>query len=54
MASSMRRPIASESASSVMVLMVKSITHMMKNAEMMEMGSASPVMTVDRHELRKR
>ena len=32
MASSMRRPIASDSASSVMVFTVKSNTHMMKNA----------------------
>jgi hypothetical protein len=34
--------------------MVKFATHMMKNAEMIEIGSASPVMTVDRQELRKR
>jgi hypothetical protein len=54
MASSMRRPIASERASSVMVFMVKPNTHIEKKAEMMLIGSASPVMIVERQELRKK
>jgi hypothetical protein len=54
MASSIRRPIASDSASSVMVFTVKLNTHMMKNALMIETGSVSPVITVDRHEFRNR
>ena len=53
-ASSISSPIASDSASSVMVFIVKPNTHMMKNAEMMEIGSVSPVMTVERQEFRKR
>ena len=53
-ASSISSPIASESASSVMVFTVKSNTHMMKNALMIETGSVSPVMTVERHEFRNR
>ena len=53
-ASSMSRPIASDSASSVMVFRVKSNTHMMKNAEMIDTGSVSPVMTVERQEFRNR
>jgi hypothetical protein len=53
-ASSTRRPMASESASSVIVLSVKLNAHMMKNAEMIEIGSASPVMIVERQELRKK
>ena len=53
-ASSMSRPMARESASSVMVLSVKLNAHMMKNDEISEMGSARPVMIVERHELRKK
>ena len=37
-----------------MVFTVKSNTHMMKNALMIETGSVSPVMTVERHEFRNR
>ena len=37
-----------------MVFTVKSNTHMTKNALMIDTGSVSPVMTVDRHELRNR
>ncbi len=54
MASSMSRPIASDSASSVMVFIVKLNTHMMKNALMIDTGSVSPVITVERHEFRNR
>ena len=54
MASSIRSPIASDSASRVIVLRVKFSTHMMKKELMIEMGRVSPVMTVDRHELRNR
>jgi hypothetical protein len=46
--------MASESASSVIVLSVNPIAHIAKNAEMMLTGSVSPVMTVERHELRNR
>ena len=53
-ASSISSPIASDSASSVIVFTVKPNTHMMKNAEMMLTGSVSPVMTVDRQEFRNR
>ena len=38
----------------VMVVTVKSNTNMMTNALMIETGSVSPVMTVDRHEFRNR
>ena len=54
MASSMRSPMASDSARSVIVFNVKSNSHITKNAEMIDTGSVSPVMTVDRQELRKR
>ena len=54
MASSISRPIASDSASSVMVFTVKPNTHMMKNAEMIEIGSVRPVITVERQEFRNR
>jgi len=53
-ASSIRSPIASERASRVMVFTVKLNTHMMKNALMIETGSVSPVITVERHEFRNR
>jgi hypothetical protein len=54
MASSISSPMASDSASSVMVFTVKSNTHMMKNAEMIETGSVRPVMMVERQEFRNR
>ena len=53
MASSIRRPIASESAISVMTLSVIPRKYMTMNEEMTEIGSVSPVMTVERQELRK-
>ena len=53
-ASSIRRPIESESASSVMVFSVKPNSHMAKKLEMIATGSVRPVMTVDRQELRNR
>ena len=53
-ASSINKPIASDSASSVIVFNVKLNTHMMKNAEMIDTGSVRPVMTVERHEFRNR
>jgi hypothetical protein len=53
-ASSINRPMASESASSVMVFSVKPNTHMMKNDEMIDTGSVRPVMTVERQEFRNR
>ncbi len=53
-ASSIRRPMASDSAISVSVLIVMFRKYMTMNDEMTEMGSVSPVMTVDRQELRKR
>jgi hypothetical protein len=54
MASSISRPMASESASSVMVLSVKLNAHMTKNDEISEIGSARPVMIVERQLLRKK
>jgi hypothetical protein len=54
MASSISSPIASDRASRVIVLMVKPQIHMAKNADMIEIGSASPVMTVERQEFRKK
>ena len=54
MASSISSPIASDSAISVIVLIVKPNIHITKNAEMMDTGSVRPVMTVERHEFRKR
>ncbi len=53
-ASSISSPIASDSASSVIVFSVKPKIHIPKNAEMTEIGSASPVMIVERHEFRNR
>ena len=53
-ASSIRSPIASDNASSVIVFSVKPNRNMPKNAEMTEIGSARPVMTVERQELRNR
>src|SRR5918992_392154 len=47
-ASSISRPIDSDSASSVMVFTVKLNTHMMKKALMIEMGRVRPVITVER------
>ena len=54
MASSISRPMASDKAINVMVLIVKLNTHMMKKALMMLTGSVRPVMTVERHDLRNR
>jgi hypothetical protein len=54
MASSISRPMASDSASSVMVLMVNPKIHIPKYAEMMEIGSARPVMIVERQLFRKK
>ena len=53
-ASSISSPIASDSAISVSVLIVMPRKYMTMNDEMTEIGSVRPVMTVDRHELRKR
>ena len=53
-ASSISNPIASDSASSVMVFIVKLNIHMAKNAEMTDTGSVRPVMTVERQEFRNR
>ena len=54
MASSMRRPIASDGAMSLMMFSVIPRKCMAMNEEMTEIGSVSPVMTVERQELRKR
>ena len=52
-ASSMRRPIARDSAISVMTLSVIPMKFMTMKEEMTEIGRVSPVITVERHELRK-
>ncbi len=52
-ASSISRPIASESAISVMTLSVMPRKYMAMNEEITEIGSVSPVITVERQELRK-
>ena len=52
-ASSMSSPIASESAISVITFSVMPAKFMTMNDEMTEIGSVRPVMTVERHELRK-
>ena len=52
-ASSISRPMASESAISVSVFSVMPRKYMTMNDEMTEMGSVRPVMTVDRQEFRK-
>ncbi len=52
-ASSMSRPIASESAISVSMLSVMSRKYMTMNDEITEIGSVRPVITVERHEFRK-
>ena len=54
MASSISNPMASDSASSVMVFSVKSNAHITKNDEISEIGSARPVMIVERQEFRKK
>ena len=54
MASSIRMPIASESPSSDIVSSVKPSTHTAMKLASTDTGSARPVMTVERHELRKR
>ncbi len=53
-ASSMRMPIASDSPKSDMVFKVKPNTQTLTNEASTLTGSASPVMTVDRQELRNR
>ena len=52
-ASSIRSPIASDSAISVRVLSVMLRKYMTMNDEITEIGSVRPVITVERHELRK-
>jgi hypothetical protein len=54
MASSISRPTHSDSAISVIMLMVKPNRFMNRKVPMMEIGSVSPVMTVERQELRNR
>ena len=54
MASSMRMPMASERPSSDIVLSVKPNAQTLMNAASTETGSARPVMTVERQELRKK
>ena len=53
-ASSISRPTQSDSAIIVMVLIVKPNTYMNRNVPISAIGSVSPVMTVERHELRNR
>ena len=52
-ASSMRMPMASERPSSDMVLSVKPAHHKATKLAAPRTGSASPVITVERQELRK-
>ena len=52
-ASSMRRPMARDSAISVITLSVIPMKFMTMKEEMTEIGRVSPVITVERHELRK-
>ena len=52
-ASSMSRPMASDSAISVIMFSVMPRKYMTMNDEMTEIGSVRPVMTVERQELRK-
>ena len=47
-ASSIRMPMTSDSAISVIMLIVKPAIHMKKNVETTDVGSASAVMSVDR------
>ena len=53
-ASSMSKPTHSDSAISVMLLMVKPNRFMNKNVPMIDIGSVSPVITVERQELRNK
>ena len=53
-ASSIRRPTQSDSAIIVMVLIVKPNMYMNRNVPISAIGRVSPVMTVERHELRNR
>jgi len=53
MASSIKSPMARDKAIRVMTLSVIPMKFMTMNEEITEMGSVSPVMTVDRQELRK-
>ncbi len=54
MASSISSPTHSESAIIVMPLIVKPNMYMKRKVPMSAIGSVSPVMTVERHELRNR
>ena len=54
MASSMRMPMASDRPSSDIVFSVKPNAHTATNDASTDTGRASPVMTVERHELRNR
>ncbi len=54
MASSISMPMASESPIMVRTLIVKPNSHIAVKAEITEIGSVRPVMTVDRHEFRNR
>jgi hypothetical protein len=54
MASSIRMPMASDSPSSDMVFSVKPYAHTATKLASTDTGSARPVMTVERHELRNR
>ncbi len=53
-ASSIRIPIASDSAISVIMFNVKPNALIARNDEITETGSVRPVMTVERHEFRNR
>ena len=54
MASSISRPTHSDSAISVIMLIVKPNMFMNRNVPISEIGSVRPVMTVERQELRNR
>ena len=53
-ASSISRPTHSDSAISVIMLIVKPNMYMNRNVPISAIGSVSPVMTVERQELRNR
>ncbi len=54
MASSISKPMHSDKAMSVIMLMVKPAMYMNKNVPITAMGNVNPVMTVERHELRNK
>ena len=54
MASSISKPTHKDSAMSVIMLMVKPNMLMNQNVPMIEMGSVSPVITVERHEFKNK